>query len=149
MDMARFPSSVGSTYTRTLDFLDNQSSFDNIFGLASDMLLVTARCSRAIEEFDTLRSNISTMCSRFQLHLFKYSPRIIRWDRNLRLQPDDVWHLSWSFDFKTRTSIKEKYYSYPDDLYRRYIQYLPLLSSNAMTWSCSLVTPFPMSFLLN
>ena len=70
MDMARIPSSVGSTYTRTLDFLDNQSSFDNIFGLASDMLLVTARSSRAIEEVDTLRSKISTMCSRSQLHLF-------------------------------------------------------------------------------
>ena len=29
-----------------------------------------------------------------------------------------------------------------DDLYRRYIQYLPLLSSNAMVWSFSLVTLF-------
>ena len=30
----------------------------------------------------------------------------------------------------------------PDDLYRRYIQYLPLLSFNAMTWSFSLITLF-------
>ena len=30
----------------------------------------------------------------------------------------------------------------PDDLFRRYIQYLPLLPSDAMTWSFSLVTLF-------
>ena len=30
----------------------------------------------------------------------------------------------------------------PDDLYRHYIQYLPLLSSNEMTWWFSLVTLF-------
>jgi len=30
----------------------------------------------------------------------------------------------------------------PDDLYRRYIQYLPLLPSDAMAWSFSLVTLF-------
>ena len=29
-----------------------------------------------------------------------------------------------------------------DDLYRRYIQYLPLISSDAMTWYFSLVTLF-------
>jgi len=37
----RSPSSVGSTYTKPLDFLDDQSSFNNIFGLAPKMLLIT------------------------------------------------------------------------------------------------------------
>ena len=30
----------------------------------------------------------------------------------------------------------------PDDLYSRYIEFLPLLAPNAMTWSFSLVTLF-------
>ena len=70
MDMVRFPSSIGSTYTRTLDFLDNQSSFDNIFGLTPDILLVTARSSRAIGDSDTLRSKFAILCSPSQLHIF-------------------------------------------------------------------------------
>ena len=64
MNMVRSPSSIGSTYTGLLYFLDNQTGFYNIFGLAPDMLLVTARYSHAIEEYDTLRSKISTLCSR-------------------------------------------------------------------------------------
>ena len=38
--MVRSPSSIGSTYTGPLDFLDNQTSFYNIFGLDPDMLLL-------------------------------------------------------------------------------------------------------------
>ena len=37
----------------------------------------------------------------------------------------------------------------PDDLYRRCIQYLPLLPSDAMTWSFSLVTLFYHALPLN
>ena len=41
--------SIGSTYTGPIDFLDNQSNFENMFGLAQDMLLFTARFFRVIE----------------------------------------------------------------------------------------------------
>ena len=57
------PSSVGSICTGPLDFLDNQSSFDNIFGLAPDILLVTTRFLCAIEKSETLRSKLSTLSS--------------------------------------------------------------------------------------
>ena len=70
LDMVRSPSFIGSTYTGPLDFLVDQSSFNNIFGLAPEMLLITARSSRAIEEYDTLRSKLSTLCSHSQLHVF-------------------------------------------------------------------------------
>ena len=50
MYLVRSSSSVGSNCTRTLDFWNNQTSVYNIFVLASDMLFVTARSSRAIEE---------------------------------------------------------------------------------------------------
>ena len=67
--MIRSPS-VDSTYNRPFDFLDNQSSFDNIFDIAPEMVLITSRSSRAIEESDTLRSNLDTICSLSQLHIF-------------------------------------------------------------------------------
>ena len=70
MVMVRSPSSVDSIYNGPLDLLNNQSSFDNIFGIAPEMLLITARSSRAIEESDTLRSKLDTICSLSQLHIF-------------------------------------------------------------------------------
>ena len=70
MDMVRSPSSVGSTYYGPLDFLDDQSSSDNIFGLAPDMLPINTRSSRAIEESDTLRLTLDTICSLSQLYIF-------------------------------------------------------------------------------
>ena len=57
MDMVRSPA-VNSTYNGLLDFLDNQASFDNIFGTTPEMLRISARSSRAVEESDTLRSKI-------------------------------------------------------------------------------------------
>ena len=68
--MVRSPSSVDSIYNGPLDLLNNQSSFDNIFGIAPEMLLITARSSRAIEESDTLRSKIDKMCSLSHLYMF-------------------------------------------------------------------------------
>ena len=53
--MIRSPSSVSSTYTGTLDGLDNQTSFCNIFGLDSDRLLVITGFSCPIEESNTLQ----------------------------------------------------------------------------------------------
>ena len=70
MDMVQSPSSVNSTYNRPLDFLDNQFSFDNLFGIAPEMLLITARSSRAIEESDTFRLKLDTICSLSHLHIF-------------------------------------------------------------------------------
>ena len=70
MDMVRSPSSVDSTYNGPLDFLDNQSSFENILGIVPEMLLITARSFRAIEESDTLRSKLDTIFNLSQLYIF-------------------------------------------------------------------------------
>ena len=67
--MVRSPSSVSSTYTGPLDFLDNQSSFYNMPVLIPEMLLVIARSSRTIEASSTLQSKISTLYSCSQLHI--------------------------------------------------------------------------------
>ena len=69
MNIVQSPS-VDSAYNGPLDFLDNQSSFDNIFGIAPEILLITTRSSRAIEESDTLRSKLDIICSLSQLHNF-------------------------------------------------------------------------------
>ena len=63
IDIIYPPSSIRSTYTRPLNFWDNQTSFYNIFGLSPGMLLVIYRSSRVIEESNTLHS-------RSQLHIF-------------------------------------------------------------------------------
>ena len=73
------------------------------------MLLITARSSRVIEDSDNLRSKLYTLCNHSQLHIFC---NIVR-NRYLRLQSDDVLHLSCSLDLKTRVLIvREKYYSH-------------------------------------
>ena len=135
MNMVRSPSSVGSTYTGPLAFLDNQTSFYNIFGLDPDMLLVIARSSYAIEESVTLRSKNSTLCSGSQLHI---SCNIVQnqyvgtetYDSNQMIS-DISFALS---NLKLEFQYKGKNISLtPDYLYRCYIQCLPLLPSNATT----------------
>ena len=56
--MVRSPSSVGCTYNEPFEFLDNQRSFDNMFGPNPVMLIVSARSSREIEDSETFRSKI-------------------------------------------------------------------------------------------
>ena len=70
MYMVRSSFSFGSTCTEPLDFLDNKTSFYNMFGLVPDMLFVINMFSRTIEESVTLQSKLSTLCSRSQLQIF-------------------------------------------------------------------------------
>ena len=70
MDMICSTSPVGCTYTETLDFLDDQQSFDNIFGHNPVMLIISARSSRAVEDSETIRSKILELCCLSHLHIF-------------------------------------------------------------------------------
>ena len=83
LDMVRSPSSIGSTYTGPLDFLDNQSSFD-CFPACSGH----AACYYLLFSCDLRvpHSSIKT----FNYIFLEYSLTTIRWNRNLRFQPDDV-----------------------------------------------------------
>ena len=70
MDMIYSPFPVGCTYTRSLDFLDDQQSFDKIFGLNPVILLISVRSSRVIEDSESLRSKLLDLCSLYHLHIF-------------------------------------------------------------------------------
>ena len=67
--MFRVTSFVDFICTRTLDFFDNQASFDNMFRFNHIILIITTRSSYTIEEFDTLRLRILKLCSLYQLHI--------------------------------------------------------------------------------
>ena len=144
MDMICSPSPVGCTYTGTLDFLDDQQSFENIFGSNPVMLIISARFSRAIEDSETLRSKLLDLCSLSHLYMFCDIVQLqyvgtTMYDSN-QIMSDISLALS---TLKLEYRYKGNFISLTlDDLYRRYIQYLPLLSSNAMAWSFSLVTLF-------
>ena len=69
MNTLRSPSSVGSTFNIPLDFIDDQTSFGNIFGFHPVIWIVTTRSSRAIEDSDSLRVFFN-LCSLFHLYIF-------------------------------------------------------------------------------
>lgn len=106
--------------------------------------------SRAIEEFDTLQSKLLTLYSQSQLHIFcnivqlqdvgteNYISNQMTPDISIALS-----NLKPEFEFKGKLINLT-----PDDLYRRYIQLLPLLSSNVISKSFKLSTLFPTLFLL-
>ena len=87
------------------------------------MLLVITRSFCAIEESDTLRSKLSTLCSRSQLHIFcnivqlqyvgtkSFDSNQMMSDTSLALK-----NLKLKFQFKGKNISLV-----PDNLYRRYI----------------------------
>ena len=144
MNMIYSPSPVGCTYKGTFDFLDDKQSFDHIFGHNPVMLIISARSSRAVEDSETLRSKLLDLCSLSHLHIFCDIVQLqyvgtTTYDSN-QMMSDISLALS---TLKLEYRYKSNFISLtPYDLYQRYIQCLPLLPSNAMTWSFNLVTIF-------
>ena len=135
MNMVRSPSSIGSTYTGLLYFLDNQTGFYNIFGLAPNMLLVTARSLlmrlKSMTLFDqrfqlcVVALNCIFFCNIVQLQYVGTETYDSNW-----MMSDISFALSTlKFEFELR---RKNINLTSDCLYRRYIQHLPLLPSNTM-----------------
>ena len=131
MGTVHFYSSVSSIYTGTLSFIVNQAIFNDIFGSNPVMLIFITRSYHTIEVSSTLRLKILNLCSLFQLHIFcdiiqlqyvgttTYNSNQTMSNIALALS-----NLEIEFHFLIKLT--------PNDLYRRYIQYLLFLHSNAI-----------------
>ena len=138
MDRICSPSNVGCTYTGTLDFLDDQQSFDNIFRYNPVMLFISARSSHDIEDSEFLRSKLLDLCSLSRLHIFcdivlMHYVGTTTYDSNQMMSDISLSLSTLKLEYRYKVSLISLT---PDD------QYLPLLPSNAMVWSFSLVMLF-------
>ena len=123
----------------------------NIFSPNPVLLIISGRSSRAIKDSEIFRSKILDFCSLSYLHIICVIVQLQcvgtkTYDSNQMMSniPLSLSNLKLEFLFKGNVISFT-----PDDLYRRYIQYLPLLPSDAMTWSFSLVTLFCHALLLD
>ena len=128
------PFPVGCTYTRSLDFLDDQQSFENIFGPNPVMLIISARFSRAIKDSEILRSKLLDICSLSHLYMFcdivqlQYAGTTM-YDSNQIMSDISLALSTLKLEYRYKGNLISLT---PYNLYRRYIQYLPLLPSNAI-----------------
>ena len=144
MNIVRFPSSVDYNYTMSLNFLYDQQFFNNMCDPNPVLLIDSGGSSRVIEDFKTLRSKIIDLCSLSHLHIFRAIVHLQYvgtepYDSNQMMSdiPLSLSNLKLEFGYKSNVISLT-----PGHLYRCYIQYLPLLPSDAMTWFLSLVTLF-------
>jgi len=140
------------TYTGPLNLLDSQDSFDLIFGSNPTMLRLTSGKNRQCAS-DTvyLATELHEFCNFCQLHIFCDSVQLqyvgTETYDSQKMLADICLALS---SLKMISTHKGKLvFLTLDDLYSRYIEFLPLLASNTMTWSFSLVTFFSMRFPLS
>ena len=126
------------TFTGPLKFLDTQSSFDHIFGLSPIMLQIIPRSKRqyAAEDTEYLASKFLAFCNLYCLHIFYNSlqPKYVsNTSYNLKKMLTDIslalYNLKMVYNHRGRTISLT-----PDDLFSRHTDFLPLLSSNALTW---------------
>ena len=135
-----------STYLGPMDCLDNQASFVSVFGLNPVMLRVSKRAAGtcAIEDTEYSATKLGKYCDTCQLHLFCdiVKPQFVGttvYDSH-RMMHDIYLSLS-SLKLESRANGKTTYLT-PDFLFQRFIEFTPLLSPNATSWSFSLVTIF-------
>jgi len=135
----------GTTYNGVLDFLEdgNQPAFDSVFGTNPlPLVLVTVRDQKlAVEETDGLRDRISAFISYCQLIIFcsivqRQYVGASDYDQSQIIT--DVEHAlsQLKMEFKDRHRMR---FLTPDDLYRRYQDFIPLLPQDANEWSFHLV----------
>jgi len=148
MDRVRFSGASGgsTTYLGSLDFLDNQRSFDSVFGTTPVMIHLSKRAAVtcAIEDTEYLASKMTNYCDICQLHLFCDIVKLQyvgteTYDTHRMLH--DI-YLALS-DLRLVSKVNGETISLtPDTLYQRFIEFSPLLPPNATSWSFSLVTSF-------
>ena len=137
-----------ATFTGPLIVLDTQSSFDNIFGLNPIMNQKIPRRKRqcTTEETEYLSSKVLFFGILYRLHIFYnyiqlkyvgiiyYNSQKMLADFSLALS-----NLKMVYNHRERTLSLT-----PDNLLSPYIEFFPLLSPNALTWSFSLIKLFLM-----
>ena len=135
-----------STYLRPMDLLDNQASFVSVFSINHVILRVSKRAAGTcvIEDTEYLATKLGKYCDAYQLHLFCDIVKLqfvgtIVYDSH-RMMHDIYLSLS-SLKLESRVNRKTTYLT-PDSLFQRFIEFTPLLSPNATSWSFSLVTLF-------
>ena len=107
------------------------------------MLIISARSSRAIEDSENLCSKLLVLCSLSRLHIFCDIVQLqyvgtATYDSNQIMS-----NISFTLSYvKLEYCFKGLITLTADDLYRFYIQYLPLLLSDDMTRTFSLVSLF-------
>ena len=148
IDRIRSSSASGglTTYLGPLDFLDNQRSFDYVFGTTPVILRVYkwAAGTCAIENTEYLASEMTNYCDLCQLHLFCDIVKLQyigteTYDTHRMLH--DI-YLALS-DLKLGSKVNGKTISLtPDTLYQCFIELSPLLLPNATSWSFNIVTLF-------
>ena len=99
------------------------------------MLIISARSSRAIEDSGFLRSKLLVLCSLFHLHLFCDIVQLqyvetTTYDSNQMMSDISLTLSNLKLEYRFKSNLITLT---PDDLYRRYIEYLLLLPSHTMT----------------
>ena len=134
------------TYTGPFDFLDSQASLDLIFGPNPTMFRLAPGKNKqcASEDTEYLETKLLKFCNFCSLHIFCDSVQL----QYVGTESYDSQKMLADI-FLALTSLKmisnhkgKVIVLTPDNLYSRYIEFFPLLTSNAMTWSFSLVTLF-------
>ena len=115
------------------------------------MLIISARSSRTIEDSGFLRSKLLGLCNLFHLHLFCDIVQLqyvetTTYDSNQMMSDISLTLSNLKLEYRFNSNLITLT---PDDLYRRYIEYLLLLPSHTMTWYFSLVTLFYYALSLN
>ena len=107
------------------------------------MLIISARSSRAIEDSENLRSKLLVLCSLYRLHIF-YDIVQLQYVGTATYDSNQIMsNISFTLSYvKLEYCFKGLMTLTADDLYRFYIQYFPLLLSDNMTRSFSLVSLF-------
>ena len=134
------------TYTGPFDSLNSQASFDLIAGPNPTMprLVPGKNKQSASEDTEYLATKLLEFCNFYQLHIFCDSVQLQyigtdSYDSQKMLT--DISLVLTSLKIISNHKGKVIVLT-PDDLYSRYIEFLPLLVPNTMTWSLFLVTLF-------
>ena len=135
-----------SNYLGPMNFLDEQESFASVFGLNLVMIRVSKRTTGtcAIEDTEYLATKLGNSCNTCQLHLFCDIVKLqlvgtTLYDTHRMMR--DIYLILSSLKLESRVNGKTIYLT-PYSLYQRLIEFTPLLSPNATSWSFSLVTLF-------
>ena len=129
------PSAGVMTFTRPLNFLDIQSSFNHIFGTPPhDSYFPYSKRKHASEDPEYLASKALAFCNLYRLHIFCDSNQL----KYVGTSSYDSQQMFADICFLCKLQIIVRHVgklfsSTPDELFIRYTKFLSLLSPNTLT----------------
>ena len=140
-----------STYTGVVDFLEdgNQAVFDSIFGTTpTPIKLEAAKKGVPVEDTHTLQTNLRSFVSLCELFILCsiVTRRYVGtsdFDRTAIITDVEDALSKLKLEFRVRGQMQ---FITPDELYREYQNYIPLLPEDAQDWSFHLVVLFLNAF---